>query len=56
MLEKLSNNQLKSTKHRVILNDNEKYSIVFFFEPNIDTMICDIKFKDYIDIKLKELE
>lgn len=64
MLEIISNGVYKSTLHRV-LTINEKYSIVFFFEPDLDYLVKpnmiteknkynEIYFKDYLKMKLKE--
>ena len=55
MCERLSGGKMKSTTHRVILG-KEKYSIAYFFEPNIDTEICGLKFGDYLNKKIEENE
>ena len=62
MLELLSSGKYKSTVHRVKVKE-EKYSMAFFYEPSLDSIITpikynekyfDISFKEYIDLKLKE--
>ena len=62
MLEILSGGEYKSTLHRV-LTINEKYSLAFFFEPNMDCIIspynCNdlykpIKFSEYFGQKISE--
>ena len=55
MMSRLSKYKLKSTVHRVVLN-NEKYTAAFFYEPNKDTCIYGLKFEDYVVSKLKESE
>lgn len=60
MLEIISDEQYKSTLHQVITKD-EKYSIAFFFEPNLEYLIepynksdkyKPIKYLDYLKAKL----
>lgn len=60
MMEIISSGEYKSTVHRVITK-NEKYSIAFFFEPNLDYVVkpykennnfVSIKYLDYIRSKL----
>lgn len=62
MLEILSSGKLKSTVHQVKVKD-EKYSMAFFYEPSLDTIIkpdnitgkySEISFKDYLDKKINE--
>lgn len=56
MLEILSEGNLKSTEHRVMVK-NEKFSIVFFFEPALDYVVKgdkEIKFGDYVNKKIKK--
>lgn len=54
MLELLSDGKFQSTKHRVITK-KEKYSIVFFFEPSLDTTIKNIRFGDYLKSNMNVL-
>jgi isopenicillin N synthase-like dioxygenase len=63
MLEVLSSGKYKSTKHRVLIKDKEKYSIALFYEPNIDTIVKpyfettkynQIVFKNYFGNKVNE--
>lgn len=60
MLERISDGQYRSTLHRVVIRE-EKYSIAFFFEPNIKSTIEPynqsgkfepIIYEDYIKAKL----
>jgi isopenicillin N synthase-like dioxygenase len=62
MLEIISDGLYKSTKHRVLVKE-EKYSIVFFYEPNTNCIIKphtvsekypDIKFGDYVYKKIND--
>ena len=39
MLEIWSNKKIKATHHRVKVNNKERYSIPFFFNPQYDTII-----------------
>jgi len=44
MLNRLSNGLLKSTPHRVInRSGKERYSIPFFFDPHVNTIIKPLK-------------
>ena len=51
MLSRLTGGQAKATRHRVI-NQHEKYSIVYFYEPGLNVTIDGIMFADYLKIKL----
>ena len=62
MFEILSNGKFKSTVHQVTVK-NEKYSMAFFYEPSLDTIIKpnepndkypEISFNDYLQKKLNE--
>eukprot|EP00252_Welwitschia_mirabilis_P015165 TRINITY_DN3337_c0_g1_i1.p1 TRINITY_DN3337_c0_g1~~TRINITY_DN3337_c0_g1_i1.p1 ORF type:complete len:153 (-),score=21.31 TRINITY_DN3337_c0_g1_i1:72-530(-) len=39
MLERWSNSLFRSTLHRVVINGEERYSVAFFLEPNVDCLV-----------------
>ena len=39
MLSVISGGRWPSTPHRVVLNERERYSVAFFFDPNFDAAI-----------------
>lgn len=57
MLEIWSNKKIKATPHRVIGNNNERFSIPFFFNPQHDTIISqklNLKAGDYLSQRYNE--
>jgi isopenicillin N synthase-like dioxygenase len=61
MMEVLTCGKLKSTNHRVLVRNKEKYSIALFYEPNLNSIIKpyflnstygEIKFGEYVGNKI----